>query len=352
MASERIRWMDGLRGIAILLVLLCHLYGPPDTVAGSPHSILAMGWTGVELFFLISGFVILMTLERCKSLTEFARRRWLRLFPAMLVGSLIILAYDHFIGVGPFAGRSAADLIPGLVFISPGLIHIVTRVSLNSMDNPYWSLYVEVFFYAVFGTAFFAVGWRAAVGVILVIFACSYGLDQLHLAATSLVARVAFAINWMGAFYFCWFASGALYYRASRGNAKMFWCATALAVIAVFTQKVYVGTTLSAAPTLLVVCALFAGSQKSMLLQRLLSARILVFLGFVSYPLYLIHENICVGLTEILGERFTTFPRWLVPLPPIALALFVSWLIAEYAEPTIRSLFAHRLRKRIQPASA
>jgi peptidoglycan/LPS O-acetylase OafA/YrhL len=94
----RLRYLDALRGIAVLCVVLWHLYGTNAEYlpygarfAVAPFNLM---WTGVELFFLISGFVILMTLEHVRTLREFAVRRWLRLFPAMLIGSLLLLAFD------------------------------------------------------------------------------------------------------------------------------------------------------------------------------------------------------------------------------------------------------------------
>lgn len=92
----RITHLDGLRGLAILLVVVYHLFArwaelvPWGDSTAVP--IVRTGYHGVELFFLISGFVILMTLERSPNLFSFAWRRWLRLFPAMLICSALIFA--------------------------------------------------------------------------------------------------------------------------------------------------------------------------------------------------------------------------------------------------------------------
>ncbi len=85
----RIGYLDGLRGLAIALVMAWHYTCAPHarylpygaTLRGVP--IIADGWIGVYLFFLISGYVVSLSLERSSGLGDFLWRRWLRLFPAM-----------------------------------------------------------------------------------------------------------------------------------------------------------------------------------------------------------------------------------------------------------------------------
>lgn len=69
--------LDALRGIAAVLVVLFHL--KMDT--GNPDYGLHLGMTGVDLFFLISGFVIFMTLRKTSSSNDFVISRFIRLYP-------------------------------------------------------------------------------------------------------------------------------------------------------------------------------------------------------------------------------------------------------------------------------
>jgi len=105
--NNRIAFLDGLRGLAILGVLIFHAYGsfPQHLPSGDRFVVvpIRLGYVGVQLFFIISGFVILMTLEKCSTLFDFGVRRWLRLFPAMLFASVLIFSYDKGIGTGPFS---------------------------------------------------------------------------------------------------------------------------------------------------------------------------------------------------------------------------------------------------------
>jgi peptidoglycan/LPS O-acetylase OafA/YrhL len=349
LSQHRIIFLDGLRGVAIVSVITYHLYSSlfagymPFGDRYSTFFLARFGWMGVELFFLISGFVILMTMEKCSSLIEFGCRRWLRLFPAMLIASVLIIVYDRFIHSGPAANRSILDLIPGLTFVSPALIHAVTRLQLQSMDDPFWSLYVEVFFYVIFGIVFFMGGWKFAVGIISALFAISVGAEHLSMPTGSLQWRVSSAMVWLGFVYFGWFASGALFFKSiQKSDPRLFRTAIGIAALCALTMHINGGMTIAIAVGLLVVVALFAVTLRSTLLQRILAWRGLVFLGFISYPLYLIHQNITVGLTHLLGGRGREWAA-LIPLVPLTAVIGVAWLIAAYAEPMMRQLFSEYL---------
>ena len=341
---DRIEFLDGLRGLAILMVIIWHAYGTTyadflpyhDRYAVLPIRVF---WVGVELFFLISGFVITMTLERCSSLLEFGVRRWLRLFPAMLVASLVILGYDLTIGVGPHAQRTVINLLPGLSFISPAIIHTLTGLSIESMDGTFWSLYVEVSFYFVFALLFFRLGLLTAIGLIFgfSVLACAMGYVASFGLNDGLFGRIAAMLDWLGIVHFGWFASGALFYEYFRTQRPaFFFVAICFGTVAALDWKPsFFSVTDRIA--LLSVVGVFALTICSTQLQRTLAARPLVFAGFISYPLYLIHDNISVGLTNLLGRAVPSLPPLLYPVVPIMLVTTGAFLIAKYAEPMLRN---------------
>jgi len=120
----RIKYLDGLRGIAILLVLFYHAYSRwiaivpyGDQYADFP--LFKFGWLGVQLFFLISGFVIFMPLDKTANFKSFIYKRWLRLFPAMLLGSILIYVSVPFFLNRPNGIPDLINLLPGLTFIDP-----------------------------------------------------------------------------------------------------------------------------------------------------------------------------------------------------------------------------------------
>lgn len=100
-AKNRLQALDALRGIAALGVVLFHylpyyheLYGHDFT----PPEILEFGRYGVHLFFMLSGFVIFMTLQRTENAGMFALARAFRLLPALWIGILITFFSVHALG--------------------------------------------------------------------------------------------------------------------------------------------------------------------------------------------------------------------------------------------------------------
>jgi peptidoglycan/LPS O-acetylase OafA/YrhL len=108
--------------VAILLVFFFHAFVRwPDLVPyGHAYSnIFQYGLFGVRLFFMISGFVILLTLEKRTGFVDFMLRRWLRLFPAMLIASIVLFATAPLFPERPGGMPTLRDLIPGLTLIDP-----------------------------------------------------------------------------------------------------------------------------------------------------------------------------------------------------------------------------------------
>jgi peptidoglycan/LPS O-acetylase OafA/YrhL len=103
-AGERVASLDGVRGVAVLLVLVHHflLYGGPELLQPATHPILynvaLSGWIGVDLFFVLSGFLITGILYDAKGgpgyFRNFYARRVLRIFPlyyGVLLALLVLL---------------------------------------------------------------------------------------------------------------------------------------------------------------------------------------------------------------------------------------------------------------------
>ena len=336
---KRITFLDGLRGIAILVVVLFHSYArwPQIVPYGDQYAsiqIFRYGWLGVYLFFMISGFVILMTLEKTTNFFEFLFRRWLRLFPAMLIISILVF----FTAGSIFPERPAGvpvlrDLLPGLTFIEEDTWAKILYSPQGVLEGAFWSLFVEVKFYLIFGIVYFICGVNAAIASLVFLF-------MLSVANAPFVWR--FSSHFMG-----WFAAGALFYLYLKSSKRKWWImGLIIAVLSAF----FLSKGLDAKLAAIVMILFFATVIMDNRAQSVLSFRLFVFLGFISYPLYLIHENMMVALIVKIGRWMPWMPSFFMPVIPIAVVIGIAYLVALYAEPKlreiIRGVFNH---KKAQP---
>lgn len=338
--TNRITYLDGHRGLAIILVAMFHAYTRwPDLVPyGSEYAnfpLFQYGYFGVQLFFLISGFVILMTLDKCSSLKTFIYKRWLRLFPAMLVCSLFIFTTTSFFYERPYGQPNTLDLIPGLTFVEPYIWEKVTGLSFRSIEGAFWSLYVEFKFYIFSAFVYFLFGRVFLIIALALAFFSFVFIDIVNQSIDSRYAYLAYIlVDHLDFRYFGWFASGCSYYLFYKTN-KLFWFLIGMAM-SVFSSFVSAGSETIELIFILVITLVFGFSVISQVAQKILSNKLLVFFGFVSYPLYLIHENMMISLIIKLNEFVPIIPGYALPIVSIAFVLVVAYVVAKYLESPVK----------------
>ncbi len=112
--TTRLLQIDALRGLAAIAVVGFHLttrFAEVYGKGGSPAISFPLGYYGVNLFFMISGFVIFMTLERTQRSMDFVVSRFSRLYPAYWASVALTFCITHALGLpGREAGLSQAVL--------------------------------------------------------------------------------------------------------------------------------------------------------------------------------------------------------------------------------------------------
>jgi peptidoglycan/LPS O-acetylase OafA/YrhL len=185
--------VEGLRAVAVVLVVLYH--------AGVPK--VTGGYVGVDVFFVLSGFVItgLLLRERVSSgrtkLLAFYGRRCRRILPAAtLVIIVTVLAAYHWLGFltgnsTAQTARTASLFYANFHFISVGTNYLASQAPPSALQN-YWSLSVEEQFYVVYPTLFIvaALVWsqvslRLKLTVLLVISIAASLIWSIHQTATN-----------------------------------------------------------------------------------------------------------------------------------------------------------------------
>ena len=329
--------IEGLRGIAILLVLLFH--------AGLPWT--PGGFVGVDVFFVISGFLITGKLWRESqqpgglSITKFYAWRIRRLLPAALVAVAIVTLVGLLIAAPLNRSELAADgAASALSIANMRFISSVDYFAPTASPSPFlhfWSLSVEEQFYLVWPALIVLLTWRG-------------GSSKRLIAALVIGVIASFAFSmWLTdasparAFYLLptrlWqLGAGGLLaligvVGTSRRAGALAWAglaAIALAGVALTSEMPYPGLA-ALLPTLGAVALLYGGAAPGGPL-RLLAAAPLRFLGKISYSLYLWHWPLLV-LPLMFLERALTGVEIVVA---VAAAIGVSWLSWRFVEQPFR----------------
>jgi peptidoglycan/LPS O-acetylase OafA/YrhL len=306
MDSRRITGIDGLRTIAILAVVAfhyCYHWGPPlnsenlypygAALAGLPG--VRFGGYGVHLFFTISGFVIAMTLDRCKTPREFVVRRYARLAPAMLLFSSVTFAAMHVIPHAPFPERGAWFL-SSITFIDPVYLNrIAPNIGFQSIDGVYWSLYREVQFYALACLVYFTSGnWFRVMMGLLSATACGLLLVRIPLISP-------LSNNLLIPSFLPWFVTGIGFHAlALRAEWRVGAFLISLGTLELLAQSAAGAPDAAPIGVVVLVPILFAAAIWFRPVVSVLSSKPMVMMGVASYGLYLIHENVGIAILHSL----------------------------------------------------
>ena len=278
--KQRLTEIDSLRGIAAIAVVLFHYTTRFDELYGhvsTPVAAIRWGHLGVNLFFMISGFVIFMTLERTSNATDFLVSRFSRLYPAYWAAVLMTFIITNFLGL---PGKQV-DFSTALANMS--MVH--SLFSIKNVDGVYWTLEVELLFYVM---ALLAFQFRLIPKLHLLIAMMLLARAIYFLSASILHVDLPWIIYRLLILKFIpWFAAGIMIYRIAsnygtprRDFMILSACALVLALVDGIGNCVLM---------LLMSLALYGATVGKIIILR---NTILIGLGTISYTLYLIHENI------------------------------------------------------------
>ncbi len=329
--------IDGLRAIAVLAVVCFHAF--PTLLQG--------GFVGVDIFFVISGFLISKHIwEELASATfsikTFYARRVRRIFPALAVVLLACLLMGWIILTPGEYEQLGKHVTAGTLFVSNLIFWKEAGYFDNAADTKpllhLWSLGIEEQFYIVWPLllAFF---WR---------YSRHFGWILLGLMAASLayslmlVGHDAVADFYSPITRFWELAVGAVAAYAvtqrltnhALHHTLIAWLGLGLIVSAILlVQKEYLFPGAWALlPTLGAVCLIYAGEQ-AWPNRHLLSLRIMVWFGLISYPLYLWHWPL-LSFARIM-ESGT--PSVEIRIGLVIASILLGWLTYRFVERPLRS---------------
>jgi peptidoglycan/LPS O-acetylase OafA/YrhL len=330
----RMASLDLLRLVAALAVVGFHYLfrgAAPDGFldagypAAAPFAI--FGYLGVNLFFLISGFVIAWSAEG-RSWREFAIARFARLYPGYLLcmtASFLVLAVFR----DPRLPGDVAGYLANIPMFAPAL-------GRPFMDGVYWSIVLEIVFYGwialLLMTGLFQ-RWRLPVIAVWLLLAAAN-----EFVLKSGAVRMALLTE-----YAPFFAGGML---AQHMVAKVRSAEATVLALAAFllscntltvTQgwmQAHYGVSLSLGQLLyadLGIHALFAGAVLSR--HRIAPTSFIMLLGGLTYPLYLLHQNIGYLALNALSPHLG---RWTALAAVTGGMLAAAWLVCRFVETPVR----------------
>lgn len=317
--DDRFAVLDGMRGLAALVVITDHVYS--ETLTG----LLPGRYLAVDFFFALSGFILAHVYGRRLadglSFVSFMRARVVRLYPLYLLGTLIgaaALAYAAAAGARPFQPSQIAVALPfALVWLPTPTAVLDYYGALFPLNGPAWSLFFEIAVNAAFALLPLRLNRVALLaivvvsGALLIPIALAFGRLDVGFSWTNFAAgfpRVAYG-----------FFVGVLVYRMRgvwRIPALPAW-APFLGLLAVFMIPAPGGPRpiYELVAVLVLMPALVAVAAETRVSGR--AYRLCVLLGLLSYGIYALH----VPLWNVIE---LTLDASDVRLPGAALVLLVA----------------------------
>lgn len=312
--------LDGLRGVAISLVLMTHCIAPPEAgfLAWIVRNAVSIGWIGVDIFFAISGFLIGGILLRSKPKPHFFRdfyvRRILRIVPLYGVLSAAVIASAHLLPFG-----SVGPIWPYLTFTS-NLWILFERLGTIQMDGypllaHSWSLAIEAQFYVVIALVVFLLNRRRLWMSLLLVLAASPFL-RLFVDATLGSGQSYFiTFSRLDALALGVLAAVVLHERKSVSSATLLSVRMLAGVLMALTVLLWLtgqinfheplfnmaGVSIIDGVAALVVVNTVVMPPRW--LKGLLTSKTLVALGRLSYGMYLIHYPVTLLVAHYLTRR-------------------------------------------------
>ncbi len=310
--SGKLNSIHALRGLASLWVCWFHLTrgGVAFPTWGPLRATGINGWLGVEMFFVISGFIIPYVLYKSRytlgEYKHFAMKRLIRLEPPYLVSIVLILFLNYASTLsslykGPPFGLDVTQLMLHLGYLIPFSNYIW-------INDAFWTLAIEFQYYLLLGLVFPFLMRTKTLGIIISI---------LFMIAAFAIDTDKVVLKWFFLFFM-----GFMTFRYYAGLASR-----PVSVVLLAVGFIGCRYTIGLEPAMAAVFAVW------FILYFKYHNSILEFLGTISYSLYLIHVPIG-GRILNLGSRFAVseISQVAVVLVALGVSLASAWLLYYFVE--------------------
>ena len=356
--------LDGLRGVAALLVVWYHVFEGFQFAGNKPViDFINHGYLAVDFFFILSGFVVGYAYDsrwgKTLTLGGFFRRRLIRLQPMVIMGAVIGAASFLISGMERWDGTHATLWLTFLAFVCgclmlPALPGMPREVRGNGemfpLNGPRWSLFFEYV-----GNIVYALFIRRLSTRLLALLSFALCCALAWFAVTDQSGYGSIGVGWtvdrtniLGGMLrmLCPFTMGVLMsrlFKPLRQARGAFWTSAALLLIIFHVPYIYSDGALSLngmfeAACVIVVFPLVVWYAASGKTTDIASTRICRFLGDISYPLYIVHYPLMYAfyMWLIKTRQYTLYETWPAALAAVTASIILAWLCLKLYDMPVR----------------
>lgn len=322
--------LDALRGIAALMVFFFHM----DLATGRKISLLSLGVTGADLFFIISGFVIVLSIRKVASAKEFIVKRISRLYPAYWVCVTAAFLSRIF---SVFISRKTWN-IP-INQYAANMTMFQYYIKMPNIDDSYWTLIIELLFYVTILLVYKLKQMKniTLIGSLALIFiVCNeFVFEKIFVRLNRIHVHIPL-IN-----HFPLFFIGILCYTIIQDKqSKLKTCLYYLLLLFALTVQILLFDKGGKASGFIsvnqyaIMLLLFTSSFILFINNKLgfISNRATLFLGRISFPLYLIHQSLSRDIFIPLFMAYFHMTFWTATLLILGIVILIAALISKYIE--------------------
>ena len=298
-------------------------------VEGPPWN---LGWVGVNLFFIISGYVVSHTLLKSSNAKDFILKRITRIYPALWLILPIVFLGQKYIPYSIFEERSSLpNLLGSLTLIPPSVLNIPNVFYFDWLTLVLWSLKVEMCFYLLCYILFTFFPYQK-----IVLFSAVIGtLTSVFLIVTynlniEFVYPIVLVLEGLGFEYLPWFILGMLFYEQKVMKSKKNLVIVLFSGFALAISGSKNNYSLNQIAEFAVI-ALFITVVFGKMNLKFIKLRIFQRLGFSSYEMYLIHQGLGFPILFFLVKKFdlTSTDSFLLMLMTISILFTVSLYLSK-----------------------
>lgn len=356
--------LDGLRGVAALLVVWYHVFEGFQFAGNKPViDFINHGYLAVDFFFILSGFVVGYAYDsrwgKTLTLGGFFRRRLIRLQPMVIMGAVIGAASFLISGMERWDGTHATLWLTFLAFVCgclmlPALPGMPREVRGNGemfpLNGPCWSLFFEYV-----GNIVYALFIRRLSTRLLALLSFALCCALTWFAVTDQSGYGSIGVGWtvdrtniLGGMLrmLCPFTMGVLMsrlFKPLRQARGAFWISAALLLAIFHVPYIYSDGALSLNGVFEAACIIavfplvvwYAASGKT---TDIASTRICRFLGDISYPLYIVHYPLMYAfyMWLIKTRQYTLHETWPAALAAVTASIILAWLCLKLYDMPVR----------------